>query len=424
MTTPENTIPLGVSKPGGSYRGALSSPDFSKLFGGQLFSEVGNGAMQLAMPLLVLNLTNSAFQLGVVYFWQFLPMLLFGIVGGVFVDRWDRRMTIVIVDTIRTVAFLGVALVYYLDALVVEHLYALMFIESAMANFFNPARAALLPNLVDKDNLRPANSLMEVSRHIGFLPAPVAGGVAAAFLGPAAILVIDGITFGISAVTVFLIKWRQPPRVVEKSQSLRQSAASMLRQTGDGLAVIKREKLLQVSMLLGSGLNLIIAPITILLPLFVRDVKKVGDEFFPILVGGLLVGLIVGSLTAPLTARRIGLGPMAISAICVLGIVVGVASWPPGIIVPLISMFIAGVCIGSLSVAQTTMLQSSTTDDERGRVSAAYFTFTLGVRPLSYLTAGILASAIDIRYIFVFFGLAAFSLGLFLLRIPQVREHR
>ena len=73
---------------------------------GQLGSEVGNGAVQLALPWLVLKLTDSPLQLAVAYFFQFLPMLLFGVLGGVLADRWDRRMTMFVTDMVRAVAFL------------------------------------------------------------------------------------------------------------------------------------------------------------------------------------------------------------------------------------------------------------------------------------------------------------------------------
>jgi hypothetical protein len=86
-------------------------------------------------------------------------------------------------------------------------------------------------------------------------------------------------------------------------------------------------------------------------------------------------------------------------------------------------MVLAGAAIGSLSVAQTTMLQSSTTDEERGRVAATYFTLTLGVRPFSFLAAGALATAVDIRLLFVAMGSAALALGAYLYRLPEVREH-
>jgi MFS family permease len=424
MTTPENTLRVGIPSPGPSFRGALASRDFSLLFIGQLTAAMGNGAVQLALPWLVLKLTDSALQLGLAYFFQFLPMLLFGVLGGVFADRWDRRLTMFFTDLIRAVAFVSVGIIYYLDALTVQHLFAVIFLESTMANFFNPARAALMPNLVKEEDLRAANSLMEVSRHIGMLIFPSVGGLLVAFAGPAAVLFVDGVTFSLSAITVFMIRWRpEKARMLEQAQDLGHAVRIVVQQTADGLKSIARERLLQVSMLLGLSLNAVVAPIQLLLPLFVKEVKHAEADYFGLLVAFLLTGLITGSLTAPGVARRIGLGRMTISAVGVLGVTIIAASWPPGVWPPAIAMLVAGTCIGLLNVAQTTMLQAATTDEDRGRVSATYYTATLGVRPLAFLAMGALAESIDIRYLFVFLGLVAVSLCAYLFRLPEVREH-
>jgi MFS family permease len=424
MTTPENTLRVGIPSPGPSFRGALASRDFSLLFVGQLTAAMGNGAVQLALPWLVLDLTKSPFLLGLAYFFQFLPMLLFGVLGGVFADRWDRRMTMFVTDLVRAIAFISVGVIYYLGALRVEHIFAVIFLESSMANFFNPARAALMPNLVKEEDLRAANSLMEVSRHIGMLIFPSVGGVLVAFAGPATVLFVDGVTFSLSALTVFLIRWRpDKARIVEQAESLGHAVRIVVQQTADGLKSIGRERLLQVSMLLGLSLNAVVAPIQLLLPLFVKEVKHAEADYFGLLVAFLLAGLISGSLTAPSVARRMGLGRMTITAVGVLGVTIIAASWPPGHWPPAIAMFIAGTCIGLLNVAQTTMLQDATTDEDRGRVSATYYTATLGVRPLAFLVMGGFAEAVDIRYLFVFLGLIAVTLCGYLFRLPEVREH-
>jgi hypothetical protein len=86
-------------------------------------------------------------------------------------------------------------------------------------------------------------------------------------------------------------------------------------------------------------------------------------------------------------------------------------------------MIVAGACIGSLQVGQTTMLQSASSDEERGRVSATYFTATLGVRPISFLAMGALAEAVDIRLLYAVLGMAAIALGVSLSRVKEVREH-
>jgi MFS family permease len=424
MTIPENTLRVGIPSPGPSFRGALASRDFSFFFFGQLGSEIGNGLIQLALPLLIYKITGSALQLGVAYFFQFLPMLLFGLLGGVLVDRRDRRLTIIVVDSIRAVAFLSAATIYYLDALTATYLYAVIFIESSLQNFFNPARAALLPNLVDRDNIRAANSLVELSRHIGFLVAVPMGGVVVELLGGAAIMLIDGVTFFVSTVSVFLIGWRQPQRDQTPAEDWRENVRKVFSEMKEGLGVIGRQRLLQVSLLLGLCLNVVVAPVQVLLPVFVLTVKDTGESYFGLLVAGLLFGLVTGSLTAPQTARRLGLGRMTIGAVLLLGVVLMIAAWPPTLWPPVIAMAVAGACIGSLNVAQTTMLQSSTSDDERGRVSATYYTVTLGVRPLSFLSVGALAQAVgDIRFLFVALGALAVAGGAFLARLPEVRHH-
>jgi MFS family permease len=422
VTAPDKAISAGAIEPGPSFRGALKSRDFTLLFFGQLTGGVGSGMLQLALPWLVLELTGSALQLGFAYFFQFLPMLLFGILGGVFVDRWDRRLTIVVVDAIRGLAFLSVGAIYYFDGLTVEHIYAVIFLESSLANFFNPARAALMPNLVAPSDLRAANSLMEISRNIGFFIAPPVGGVFIAIVGPAAVLLGDGITFLLSGITVFMIRWRPAPREPVQYGSLLDSARRVLHETREGIRPIGSKRLLQVAVLLGIALNIIVAPIQLLLPLFVVNVKHQDASYLGLLIGGMLAGVIAGLLTAPALSHRFGLGRVATGAVLMLGGVISIASLPPTIWPPLIGMTIAGFAIGSLNMAQTTMLQNATTDEERGRVTAANFTATLGIRPFSFLLVGALAETADIRLMFVIMGVLALLLGAFLSRLPEVRE--
>jgi len=424
-TTPETPARVGIPSPGPSFRGALASRDFSLLWVGQFGSEVGNGLVQLALPLLIYDLTNSGFQLALAYVIQFAPWLMFGLIGGVLVDRWDRRLTIVTIEVVRAAAFFAVGIVYAIDSsyLSVEVFYGLIFLESSLQNFFNPARLALVPNLVKPDDLRAANSLIEVSRHVGFLIAPPAGAAIASVVGSGTILLADAATFLASGVTVFFIRWRQPKREFVQVGGWSERFALVVRETREGIGVIKRVRLLQVTLLLGFSLNLVVAPIQALLPIYVRVVKEQPNEYFALLAAGFLSGLIIGSLAAPMVSRRTGLGYMTIGSVFLLGGTICAAAYVPTLIIPVIAMLVAGTAIGSLNVAQINMLQTSTTDDERGRVSAAYYTATLGVRSIGYLVAGALAAPAGVQPLFVAFGVLVLGVGAFLSRIPEVREH-
>ena len=420
-----NPIRVSIPTPGPSFRGALKSRDFSLLWVGQFGSEVGNGLVQLALPILIYETTGSAFQLAAAYIVQFLPWLLFGLVGGVLVDRWDRRMTIVVVEAVRAAAFLAVGLVFVIDGslISIEFFYALIFMESTLQNLFNPARLALMPNLVKEEDLRAANSLMEVSRQFGFLIAPGAGVVISQAFGAGTIIVADGVTFLISGITVFFIVWRPQPRERGPSENLQQGMAQILVEMQQGISVIARTRLLQVTLLLGISLNLVVAPIQALLPIFAREVKDVAQGYVGALVAGFVPGLILGSLIAPALSRKTGLGYLAIGGVFVLGGVISVASFLPTLVLPVVAMFFAGTSIGALNVAQINMLQTSTTEENRGRVAAAFYTGTLGVRSLGYLAVGALVAPIGVQALFVLFGIIVLTVGVVISRVEEVRTH-
>jgi MFS family permease len=386
---------------------------------------VGNGLVQLALPVLIYETTDSAFQLAGAYIVQFLPWLLFGLIGGVLVDRWDRRMTIVIVESVRAAAFLVIGIIFVVDGSLVsiEFIYALIFLESSLQNLFNPARLALMPNLVKEDDLRAANSLIEVSRQVGFLIAPGAGIVISQALGAGTIIIADGVTFLISGVTVFLIKWRPPPRVHRPVENWREGLRLVFVEMKQGIEVITTVRILEATLLLGIALNMVVAPIQALLPIFVQEVKGVAQGYFAALVAGFIPGLLIGSLIAPALSRKTGLGYLAIGSVVSLGIVISVASFLPTLALPVVAMTLAGTAIGALNVAQVNMLQTSTTEDNRGRVAAAYYTGTLGVRSLGYLIVGALVAPVGVQALFVFFGLSVIAVGAYISRIEEVRTH-
>jgi MFS family permease len=247
--------------------------------------------------------------------------------------------------------------------------------------------------------------------------------ILADYLGSSTIILADGVTFLISGITVFLIGWRQPKREVAHVDGWREQVRLVSRETQDGIAVIRRVRLLQVTLLLGFSLNLVVAPIQTLLPLFVLEIKDQTKAYFGLLGGAFLCGLIIGSLVAPAVSRRTGLGHMTIGSVFVLGTTIAVAAYLPTLWVPIVALVIAGVAIGSLNVAQINMLQTSTTDEERGRVSAAFYSVTLGVRTLGYFTAGALVAPLGVQPLFVAFGILVLCVGVFLARIPEVREH-
>ncbi len=137
--------------------GLLRQRNFSLLWFGQLLSLVGDWVLLVALPFYVYDLTGSALLTGVMWMVESLPRLLLGSLAGVFVDRWDRRRTMIVADLTRALILLPLLLVHSHEWLWV--IYVVAFLESVISQFFAPAKGAIIPRLVSEKDLMAANSL-------------------------------------------------------------------------------------------------------------------------------------------------------------------------------------------------------------------------------------------------------------------------
>src|SRR5215210_982765 len=136
---------------------ALRQRDFSLVWFGGVLSVVGDFFLFIALPFFVYERTGSALATGAMFAAETLPRLLFGSVAGVFVDRWDRKRTMVIADLSRAAVLLPLLAVAAGGALWL--VYVVAFVEATISMFFLPAKNALVPNLVEARHLAAANSL-------------------------------------------------------------------------------------------------------------------------------------------------------------------------------------------------------------------------------------------------------------------------
>ncbi|MGH2459887.1 MAG: MFS transporter, partial [Chloroflexota bacterium] len=139
----------------------LRQRDYALLWTGGLVSSLGDWFLFIALPFYIYQLTGSTLATGGMFIAESLPSVLFGSLAGVFVDRWDRRKTMVISDLGR-----GVLLLVLLDGQVANRvgvIFVVVFVQSAIGQFFGPAKSALIPRLVSESDLVSANSLSSVS---------------------------------------------------------------------------------------------------------------------------------------------------------------------------------------------------------------------------------------------------------------------
>ena len=181
----------------------LRQRNFAVLWTGGLISMLGDWLLFVALPFYIYDLTGSALATGGMFVAESLPILLLGSLGGVFADRWDRRRTMIAADLLRAgllLLLLAVRSPEWLWAI-----YLVVFVQSSIGQFFNPAKNALIPHLVEERQLMQANALntlgVELTRLIG---APL-GGVLTALLGLGSVVVLDSASFLLSAPLIALV---------------------------------------------------------------------------------------------------------------------------------------------------------------------------------------------------------------------------
>jgi MFS family permease len=175
----------------------LRQRDFALLWFAGLVSITGDWMLVVALPITVYDLTGSALATGAILIANKLAALILGSVAGVFVDRWDRKRTMVIANLIRGPAVLLLLAVNSADR--VWLVYVVAVVMSAVGQFFRPAENALLPLLVAKEHLVPANALNALNDNLGRLIGPALGGLAAAWIGLGGVAIIDAASFVIAA---------------------------------------------------------------------------------------------------------------------------------------------------------------------------------------------------------------------------------
>jgi MFS family permease len=198
-------------------RATLRCRPFALVWCAGLISQSGDWVLITALPYALYALTGSPLAAGLIWIAYYLPGLLFGSVAGVFVDRWDRRRTMVAVNLLQAGVLLSLLLVRTASSVWVAYLAT--FAAATLAQFFVPAEHALLPRLVGEEHLQEANALASLTDNLARIIGPALGGVALGAFGLAAAALLDSASFLLSAALIaaivapdshHVLLWKEP----------------------------------------------------------------------------------------------------------------------------------------------------------------------------------------------------------------------
>lgn len=336
----------------------------------QVFSAVGDYFYEIAVIWIAIKAVGSG--AGIVAAAETGAMLLFGLLGGVYADRWDRQKTMIIVDLLRALAVLSLPFVAWTGQIPLWYLVLIAIVVGSLSALFIPALQASLPALTEATStLQATNGLMDVTRRLARILGPGMAGVLIAFLPLPHFFTIDAISFGVSAWAVFSLGRRfawKPVLVQERVAGLRGIGTEI----GGAMRLIRAHRPLLWAVVINGIINLLWnAAFTIGVPLLADRVLKGNVGAYGLIVaaygvGNVISNLVVGSLTIRHRVVTVFTGKMIIGAGFIL---MASATTLP---IALLSSAIAAIGGPMSDIVIVTMIQTDLPSDQLGKVYSLY----------------------------------------------------
>ncbi|MHC0432705.1 MFS transporter [Streptomyces sp. O3] len=377
MTTVEAARPQAPAWRGG----------FGRLWAAAVVSQFGDALRMAALPLLAVSLTDRPMLVALVTACGFLPWILFGLLGGALADRVDQRRAMWAVDGIRAALVAAFAVAVALGQASIALLIVLAFTLTALQTLFDNAATALLPSLVDREALGSANARLQTGQRL-------AGGMIAAPLVPALLLLGDATPYAVDAATylaaaLLIASLRTTP----PSRPPRPAGSTLRGEIAEGLRVLGRDRVLRAlcvgTTLCNIGMGALIATIV----LHTTGWLDAGASGHALALAVYAAAGVLGGLLAGRVPLRLGrLGAVLVAGIVQTCCLIAIGS------VRSLWVLVAGLAVFGFmgmvwNVNQVTLTQERSPAGTLGRVSSAFRTLSIGGTPLGALLGGAVATA-------------------------------
>ena len=399
--------------------------DFMKLWAGQTVSELGSVVTRTAVPLVALLVLGAGpFQMALLVVSASLGVLLVGLFAGAWVDRLRRRPLLIWADAVRAVLLASIPAAYLAGILRIEQLYAVVFLEGCLGSLFDAAYPAYVPSLIGVDRVVEGNSKLATSSSLAEIGGPGLGGGLVQLVGAPLAMLVDAVSFVVSAISLALISSPEPPRPAQTSH------VPIRAEIAEGLQLVRQHPIL-----LPLTLRSVIAHVAgsfygVLYTIYLVEVLHLSPLLFGIVVSAGGVGSLIGSFFAARVIARFGFGPSLIwtaTAASAIGVLTPLAGGP--LLLATVMVFLPqliGDGLGTIEgVAELSLIQGVIPNRILGRVNATLEVFSHGIAyPLGALLAAAVAGWIGVRG-GIAIGWAGMAVSILLLvfsPLPRVRQ--
>jgi len=382
--------------------------DYLLLWSGQLISSIGTQISQLTFPLLILAITFSPAQAGIVGALRGLPFAVLCLPAGALVDRWDRRKVMLLCDTGRAIALGSIPVALWLGRLSFLQLCLVALIEGTLFTFFSLAEAACLPCVVSQEQLPAATAQNQAIDSMAWLLGPLLGGILYG-LGRAVPFLLDAISYVCSVLGLFFISTKFQE---ERAQAPRQ----IWKEISEGIVWLWRTPVLRFLAILSWGLGTPVYGYALILITLAQ-----GLHATPFVIGAIFacsgIGSITGSFLAPPLQKRLTFGWLIIWSAWIWAISWLAFALAPNPLILGVAVALSFIIVPIFNATQFSYRLIVTPDHLQGRVSSVFRLVAFGGQPLGVLITGLLIQWIGptwaVVVLFVPQGIAALAATLY-----------
>ncbi len=384
--------------------------DFRLMWLGACTSTTGTWMQILAQSWLVYQLSNSSLYLGLDAFFAQIPIFLFSLVGGVYADRKSRRSLLLASQVIQMVSAFLLAGLDAAGVVRVWHIWCLSFLTGFAQSFGGPAYSALIPTLVDKEDIPNAIALNSIQFNLARVLGPALGGIALSKLGAAWCFSLNGISFIAVIASLLAI---QPQFVPAKTNE------SVLASMREGILFLRKRQGMSSLVALGFLATLLSYPLITFLPVMARDVFHGGSNTFTLFLCVSGIGSIAGALVVAGERQQTGLAKKSLSMMILLGALMVGFGVSRNLALSSVLLLGAGASLIAVFAFNLSIVQLLVSDTMRGRVMSVYNAAFRGGMPLGSLLSGFLIRQSSAPVVMAANGLAMMILAIGFLTLQR-----
>lgn len=360
---------------------SLRHRNFRLYFLGQLVSLHGTWMQHVAQSWLVYRLTDSSFMLGLTGFVGLLPILLFGLIGGVIADRLPRRRLLVGVQVAAMLQAALLALLTLLGWIQVWHILLLAALLGITRAFEMPARHALIAQMVERGDLLNAIALNASVFKIARFAGPALAGWLVAWVGEGMVFLVNALSFFAALAALCAMRLNESARAVPRSRR---------KDLVEGVEYAWKARPIRLALGMVALLSVAGMSNSVLMPVFAREVFNAGPETLGLLLGALGVGALLGTLRLAQRSEVMGLDRLIGWAGVTTGLTLPLFAQAGDLIPALLALVVVGFSMTSVITSANTFIQLTVSDAVRGRVMALFSVLLMGLMSVGDLLAGTL----------------------------------